>query len=116
MIKHITSNSDNLLSSSYSPPYINNNGQSAGQIRFNTMTQNMEVYDGVSWISFSQNVSIDLTYRAEEAMRWVHEKIREEVEVKAMAEKHKAVATALENLNKAQKQLDVTIILSKEEQ
>ena len=59
MIKHITSNSDNLLSSSYSPPYINNNGQSAGQIRFNTMTQNMEVYDGVSWISFSQNVSIE---------------------------------------------------------
>ena len=49
-------------------------------------------------------------------MRWVHEKMLEEAEIKAMAEKHKAVATALENLNKAQKQLDVTIILSKEEQ
>ena len=114
MIKHITSNSANILSSSYTPPYINNNGQSAGQIRFNTMTQNMEVYDGASWITFSQNVSMGLSYGAEEAIRWAHERMTMEATAKEMAEKHKAVAAALANLNKAQEQLEITIHLSRE--
>lgn len=114
MIKHITSNSANLLSSSYSPPYINNNGQSAGQVRFNTMTQNVEIYDGASWITFSQNVSVGLSYGAEEAIRWAHERMQLESAAREMAAKHKAVAAALENLNKAQEQLEVTIHLSRE--
>jgi hypothetical protein len=116
MIKHITSNSANLMSSSYIPPYVNNNGQSAGQVRFNTSTQNMEVYDGNMWIAISQNVSMGLSYGAEEAIRWAHERMTMEATAKEMAEKHKAVAAALENLNKAQEQLKTTIILSKEEQ
>ncbi len=42
--------------------------------------------------------------------------MHEEQEMKALAEKHPAVAIALENLNKAQQQLKATIILSKEYQ
>ena len=114
MIQHITSNSANLLSSAYSPPHINSNGQTAGQVRYNTSTQCMEVYDGSSWINVSQRVSIGLSYGAEEAIRWAHERMTMEATAREMAEKHKSVAAALENLNKAQKQLDVTIILSKE--
>ena len=114
MIKHITSNSANLMSSSYSPPHIGNHGQLAGQIRYNTSTQNMEVYDGLNWINFSQQVSIGLSYGAEEAIRWAHQKMQVEVEAKKLAENNNAVAIALENLNKAHEQLAVTIHLSRE--
>lgn len=114
MIKHIQSSSAMLQCSSQIGPWVGSNGQMAGQLRFNTSTQSLEAYDGISWIAISQTVNISLGYSVEESIRWVSEKIREEAEVKAMAEKHKAVAAALENLNKAQKQLDATIILSKE--
>ena len=114
MIQHITSNSANLLSSAYSPPHINSNGQTAGQVRYNTSTQCMEVYDGSSWISISQRVSIGLSYGAEEAIRWAHERMTMEEDAKRLAEDHAAVAIALENLNKAEEQLRTTIILSKE--
>lgn len=116
MIRFIQAASSSLLSSSNSGPWIGNVGQGAGDLRLNTANQNIEAYDGVSWITISQTSNISLSYTAEAAIRWATEKMREEADIQDMAKKHKAVAAALENLNKAQKQLDVTIILSKEEQ
>jgi hypothetical protein len=114
MIKQIQSTSAALITSSYSPPYINNNGQSAGQVRYNTGTQNMDVYDGSMWISVSQQVSIGLNHSAEESLRWAQAKMAEEIELKKLSKEHPAIKIAYENLNKAQEQLKATIILSKE--
>ena len=114
MIKSLQSTSPNLTANYYSPPYISNNGQMAGQTRFNITSQNLEVYDGANWISMSQNVSLGLSSVAEEAIHWVQHKMQEESNIKELAEKHKSVAAALANLNKAQEQLRVVVHLSKE--
>ncbi len=97
MINNLTVTSPHLTTSSYSAPYINNNGmQSAGQMRYNTMTQQMEVYDGSSWISISQNVSVGLSWTADEAIRWATEKMAEEKELKAKMEKYPTLKHAYE--------------------
>jgi hypothetical protein len=103
------------LTVSHSPgQYIGNNGQGAGQMRFNTTSQKVEAYDGNSWITLTSFTNVDTNHKVTEAMHWVHTKMLEENDVKQLAKKHKSVAAALENLNKAQEQLEITIHLSRE--
>jgi hypothetical protein len=96
MIKNLDITSPHLTSSAYSTPYINNNGQSAGTVRYNTMTQQMEVFDGVSWINISQNASIGLSWTADEAIRWAHDRMHEERDLKAKLEKYPSLKHAYE--------------------
>ena len=75
----------------------------------------MEVYDGSGWLQFTNNhATIDLSVNANAAIVWALTKMVEEAELEALAQKHPAVAAALENLNKAKEQLRVITILSKE--
>jgi hypothetical protein len=96
MIKSITQSGAFTQVSSYYPPQIYNTGQSAGEMRYNTSTQQMEVYDGSNWISISQNVTVGLSIPAEEAIRWAHDKMREESELKAKMEKYPTLKHAYE--------------------
>ena len=96
MIKNLDITSPFLTSSSYSAPYVGNNGQSAGNVRYNTMTQQMEVFDGGSWINISQNVSVGMSYEADEVLRWAGYKMREEAELKAKMEKYPTLKSAYE--------------------
>ena len=97
MINNLTVTSPFLTTSSYQAPYISNNGmQSAGQMRYNTATQQMEVYDGMNWVNISQNVSVGISQEAEEAIRWVGHKRREEEELNAKMEKYPALKHAYE--------------------
>jgi hypothetical protein len=114
MINNLTSSSPHLLTSSYSAPHIGNIGQSAGNVRFNTSTQQMEVYDGVAWINISVNANLSLSYGAEESIRWAQEKMAEEARLEKLAEENAAVKIALENVKKAQEQLKITAHLAKE--
>ena len=117
MINNLTSSSPYLLTSSYSAPYIGNNGQNAGNVRFNTMSQQMEVFDGSGWINISVNANLGLSYGAEETIRWVQDKMAEETkeaEIEKLAEENAAVRIALENVKQAQEQLKVTAHLAKE--
>jgi len=114
MINNLTSSSVHLITSSYSAPYIGNNGQSAGTVRFNTMTQQMEVFDGSAWINVSVNANLSLSYGAEETIHWAMEKMREETELEKLAEENAAVKIALENVKKAQEQLKITAHLAKD--
>jgi hypothetical protein len=96
MINHLSITSPHLTTSSYQAPYIGNNGQSAGNMRYNTMTQQMEVFDGSIWISISQNVTVGMSWTAEEAIRWAQEKMQEESELKAKIEKYPTLKHAYE--------------------
>jgi hypothetical protein len=96
MINNLTVTSPFLTSSSYSTPYVGNNGQSAGTVRFNTMTQQMEVFDGSSWINISQNVSVGMSYEADDVLRWAGLKMREEDELKAKMAKYPTLKSAYE--------------------
>lgn len=109
MIKNITQSGAFTQVSSYYPPQIYGNGQSAGQVRYNTSTQQMEVYDGNSWISISQTATVGLSMPAEDAIRWAQEKMREEAELKARLEKHPGLKDAYEKFQ-------IMDILCKEEE
>ena len=96
MIKNLDITSPHLTGTSYSAPYIGNNGQSAGNVRWNIMTQQMEVSDGNNWINISQNASIGLSWTADEAIRWAGEKMKQERELKAKLEKYPTLKHAYE--------------------
>ena len=96
MIKTLDITSPHLTGSTYSTPYVSNNGQSAGNVRWNTMTQQMEVCDGNNWINISQTASIGLSWTADEAIRWASEKMAEERELKAKLEKYPTLKHAYE--------------------
>ena len=108
MISKLTSPSVHIIASSHSPPYIGNNGQSAGMVRYNTSTQQMEVFDGNTWQIISQNITVDLSWTAEEAIRWAYEKMEEERALKQRMEKHPGLKDAYEKFQ-------IMDILTKEE-
>jgi hypothetical protein len=114
MINNLTSSSPNLITFANTAPYIGNNGQSAGTVRFNTMTQQMEAYDGVAWINISMNANLSLSYGAEETIRWAQDKMKEEAKLEELAKDNEAVKIALKNVKKAQEQLKITAHLAKE--
>ena len=96
MIKTISQSGAFTQVSSYYPPQIYSTGQSAGEVRYNTNTQQMEVYDGNNWISISQNVTVGLSYDAEETIRWAQTKRAEEIELKVKMEKYPTLKSAYE--------------------
>ena len=108
MIKNLSQSGAFMQVSSYYPPQIYGNGQSAGQVRYNTSTQQMEVYDGSSWISISQTATVGLTMPAEDAIRWAQTKMAEEADLKLRLEKHPGLKDAYEKFQ-------VMDILCKEE-
>lgn len=109
MIKNLTQSGAFTQVSSYYPPQIYNTGQSAGEVRYNTATQQMEVYDGTIWISITQTATVGLTMPAEEAIRWAQTKMAEEADLKERIEKHPGLKDAYEKFQ-------VMDILTKEEQ
>ena len=108
MINNLTVTSPFLSTSSYSGPHIGSYGQSAGQMRYNTSLQQVEVYDGSAWIMLSQNVSVGLSYEAAEVLRWATEKMQEEAELKQRMERHPGLKDAWEKFQ-------IMDILSKED-
>ena len=105
----------NVLGGNTSMPYINHNSQNPiqGMVRVNG--SDMQVFDGSSWMTIGGSYAqVELNQEAQEILAWARKKMNAEKEVRALAEKNKAVAIALENLNKAEEQLTITTILAKE--
>jgi len=97
-----------------SAPYINNygSGMGAGNMRFNTQTQNLEVYDGNSWVVLhSGAMSVGLSSEAEELLDWARTQRDEQSRIADLAAKHPTVADALAAVKKAQEQLQVATIM-----
>ena len=97
--------------------YVNNysGSQGVGNVRYNTSTQNMEVYDGNNWITLSSGIAtVGLNGEAESLLDWARQKRDEELMWKSMATENEAVKIALENLEKAKRQLDITAKLARE--
>ena len=75
-------------------------GQSmVGQLRYNPQSNNIEVYDGTSWISMPANyATVGLNMTAEEAIDWAIKKKQEEQELDELCKQHPSVAEAYERL------------------
>lgn len=89
------------VSGGSSSTYVNGYGgaQGVGNMRYNTTTQNMEVFDGTSWITLNMGVSsVGLTIEAETLLDWARTKRDEEFKLKELMEKHPGLKEAYERL------------------
>jgi hypothetical protein len=96
-------------------PYISSYGNSlgTGNMRFNTQTQNVEVYDGNQWITCSTgSVSVGLNGDAESLLDWARIKRDEESRIVALAAKHPTVADAAAAVKLAEQKLQAVIALT----
>lgn len=68
-----------------------------GQMRYNTNTQNMEVFDGTMWQTWATNsATVTLTPEAEELLDWARKKRQEDVNLKMRMEQHPGLKDAYE--------------------
>ena len=89
--------------------------QGVGNMRYNTSTQNIEVFDGNAWMQLSMSSSsIGLNSEAESLLDWARKKRDEELAWQSLANDCEAVKIALTNLEKAKQQLDITAKLARE--
>jgi hypothetical protein len=117
MISHVYGGSNYLTVTSNigSNPYINPSQPMTGMVRFNGNANGMEVYDGNGWQRVGGgSAHIDLSYEAQEILDWAATKMADEKAYKELAEKSNAVKIALENVEQAKRQLDITAKLSRE--
>lgn len=82
MIKNITATGKYIqVNGGAGSTHINNygNAQGVGNVRYNTINQNFEIYDGNNWVTFNAGYSqVGLTGEAESLLDWVRVKRLEE--------------------------------------
>ena len=118
MIKNITPIGRYItVSGGNSSTYVNgySGAQGVGNMRFNTSTQNMEVFDGNSWMTLNMDyASVGLNGEAESLLDWARKKRDEELTWQNLAATSEAVKIALDNLEQARQQLDITAKLARD--
>ena len=92
-----------------STPYVNPNAPSSGMLRYHN--NQLQVYDGSSWLLMSGTANVGLSPEAEEIMNWARKKMQEEAEARAMAEQYPAVADAMGAVREAEQQLKTVVAL-----
>ena len=115
MIKSINSSSPYLVIDGGSPmmPYISPGAQGAGQVRYNTNNSNLEVWDGVTWKEIgSSYTSINLSYNAQELLKWAEEKRNKEMRLTALAQSHPTVADVVAKLKSVEEELKIVVALT----
>lgn len=76
MIKTIIAGPGLVASGSIYQPYVNISAPSAGLVRYNN--NNIEVYDGSSWLPLTTTTTIDFDYATREVLDWAKEQMRKE--------------------------------------
>jgi hypothetical protein len=110
MITNVYSNSAFVtVTSAVSGPYINPGSPSAGMMRYHN--QQVQVYDGSSWLATGSSANVGLSGEAEEILAWAREKMHAEQEARAMAEQYPAVADALNAVWESEQQLKTIVAL-----
>jgi hypothetical protein len=95
----------------YVPP--NSSNPMTGMVRIN-MTE-LEVFNGSSWQQLSSSyATVTMDQDVLDSIQWARKKRDEERAWESLASENKAVKIALDNLEQAKRQLDVTIKLSRE--
>ena len=89
--------------------------QGVGNMRYNTTSQNMEVFDGNNWVTLNMGYAqVGLNGEAESLLDWARKKRDEETEWYRLASNSEAVRIALEQLEQARERLELTAILARD--
>ena len=95
MIKWLTSNSPHIqVTMSGGSTYYNSSAPSAGMVRYHN--NDMQVYDGNSWMSFAGSAEVRLSSDAESVITWAKQKMTEEMRLKELMDRHPGLKDAYE--------------------
>jgi hypothetical protein len=118
MIKNITAGSGLAVTNNHSswPSFyssVSGTGNSlVGQMRYNGSSQNIEVYDGNTWITMAGAYpQVELAPHVQAVVVWAQFKMSEESRLHALAAKHPSVADALEAVARAEEQVKIVAAL-----
>ena len=118
MIKGITQTGRYItVTNGNASTYVNSYSgqQGVGNMRYNTSNQCMEVFDGTSWVMLNMaHTSVGLNGEAESLLDWARQKRDEELAWQSLANENQAVKIALENLEQAKQQLNITAKLARD--
>lgn len=114
MIKSITSGFGiTLKGGTVSYPFINMTNPSAGMLRYNGNTNNIEVYDGFTWSGLPNGLpSIELSSEVQSLLDWARKKRDEETRIKDLAKANPTIADLVTQRNKIDEQISIVKILS----
>jgi hypothetical protein len=121
MIKSIHSSSPFLTVSGGNPgsTYIGNystNAPGVGNMRYNPNSQNIEVYDGSTWIILSaHHTNINLSDEAVSLLQWARKKRDEELEIERLAQTSPVINDLVNQIKDKEEQIRVVQTLIKEE-
>jgi TusA-related sulfurtransferase len=120
MIDYITGGEYlNVVSNKGAQPYINMSGNQPmlGAMTYDYNSQSMKVYDGSNWLSVGGGgATVNLSGQAISILKWAEQKMREEQELKVLAEKSPAVRDLLNQIKEKEEQIKMVQILMKEEE
>ena len=117
MIRSITAGNGIQVDNGYfSFPYVNQNPSNPMQGMIRISGSDLQAFDGSNWITVGGAYpSISITGAAQAAIAWAQAKMIEEESIKRLAEKHPAVADAMDTINEAYDKLKVVVALTEEE-
>ena len=112
MIKGINSSSPYITVQGGQPgsTYINNFGgaQGVGNMRYNTSSQTMEVYDGNNWQQLGMSyATVDLSYDAQQLLEWARKEQRKQMERESKIQSNPALRKAYEAIQRAEENFDL---------
>ena len=121
MIKSISSSSPFITVAGGNPgsTYIGtyNSAPGIGNMRYNPNSQNIEVFDGSTWVILSsQHSSISLTPEAVSLLEWARKKRDEEFEMERLAETNPTIKDLVNQIKEKQEQIRIVKTLIKEEE
>ena len=110
MTNDINANSEYLtVSGTTSPTYVTgfSGMQGVGNIRFNTSSQCMEVYDGNNWIRLNTGSTyLDVSSKTRTILQWAEKKMQEEQRLEEKCKQYPGLAKARDNYEMFKKLVD----------
>jgi hypothetical protein len=98
-----------------SMPYINQNNNNPIQGMLRVWGNDMQVFDGNSWINMSTSyATVGLDQDVLDIVQWARKKRAQENEWYKLASSNEAVRIALDQLEQAKTRLELTTILARE--
>lgn len=89
-----------VVNGSNSGPYISPGSVSAGMVRWNSNTNQLEVNDGNVWVSMNMgHATIMLDPEVEKIINWAKKAMQEEYELEQMIKQYPALGKAKENFD-----------------
>jgi hypothetical protein len=88
--------------------------QGVGNMRYNTSSQNTEVFDGNNWVILNMSIpSIGLSSDAESLLDWARQKRIEELELQSLAQEHPSIKDLVDDIEKKKDQIKMIRTLVK---